>query len=63
MNGFLEGFLITSVNDDGSVFFLAFFNYENEAVEYLNKFPEENLTITLTDAQFDEELFYKQKDE
>ena len=58
----IEGYLVYSVNeDDNALFFLAFFNYEEEAEEYVNKYPGENLKIKFAgaDIDFEEENLWK----
>lgn len=53
----IEGYAVISTNESGLKFFLALFNYEEEANEYIAKFPEENLSVVFTSAEFEDELF------
>ncbi|OQC50260.1 MAG: hypothetical protein BWX57_00415 [Tenericutes bacterium ADurb.Bin024] len=53
----IEGYAVISTNEEGFKFFLALFNYEEEANEYIAKFPEENLSVVFTSAEFEDELF------
>lgn len=54
---FLEGWFVCEKTSNGSVFFLGFFNYEDEADTYIEKYPDENLKKIKTEAEFPEELF------
>lgn len=59
----IEGYAVISTNKSGYKFFLALFNYEKEANEYITKFPEENLSVVFTSAEFEDELFEASEDD
>lgn len=59
----IEGYAVISTNKSGYKFFLALFNYEEEANEYIAKFPEENLSVIFTSAEFEDELFEVSEDD